>query len=97
MRREFSVIVRRLAKARAGKNCEGCGLEFGGMRPEYHHKKEDTYFGDPVLENCQVLCPPCHRTITKARQRDIARSNRVRNKANGTTKVKRKIPSRGFG
>lgn len=97
MRREFSGIVKRLAKARAGDNCELCGLPFGGMRPEYHHAREDTFGGEPILENCQVLCPPCHRRITSAQQRVIAKSNRVRNKGAGITRVKRRIPSRKFG
>ena len=97
MRREFTVAVKKAAKLRAGDNCEECKLPFGGMRPEYDHDKEDTFGGEPTLENCRVLCPPCHRRKSSSRQRVIAKSNRVRNKAAGTIRTRRKIPSRKFG
>lgn len=97
MRREFSVAVKKLAKERAGDSCEGCGVPFAGRRPEYDHDKEDTFGGEPTLDNCTVLCPPCHRAKTSSRQRVIAKSNRVRNKSAGITRMKRKIPSRKFG
>jgi 5-methylcytosine-specific restriction endonuclease McrA len=97
MRQEFPKNVRLAAWKRADGNCEECKTPFLGRRPEYHHIKEDTFGGEPTLENCLCICNACHSKITRKRAAVIAKSNRIRNKYAGITKVKRKIPSRKFG
>jgi hypothetical protein len=66
MRREFPKSVKRDAAARANGKCEQCGkrLDFG----EYHydHDLPDFLGGEPVLDNCRVLCVVCHKAKTKA-------------------------------
>ena len=79
VRREFSKAVKLAAWKRAKGACERCTAKIiGGV--EYHHEKEDTFGGEPVLENCVVLCITCHRGITGERAKVVAKSNRVRNK-----------------
>ncbi len=92
MRREFTKAVKLGAWQRAQGNCERCTVKIIGGA-EYHHDKEDTFGGEPVLENCVVLCKPCHRGITGERAKVVAKSNRVRNKFLGIkTKKSRPIP-----
>ncbi len=64
MRREFSVAVRKQAAKRANGRCEGCGvgLPVGGYH--YDHDVPDGLGGEPTLENCKVLCLPCHKAKT---------------------------------
>ena len=84
-RREFSVAVKKAAKARAGDNCEAsfCGMPFGGESPEYHHVKEDFYEGEPTLENCLVVHYRCHKLLTKAAAPAMAKVRRIEKKAAG--------------
>jgi 5-methylcytosine-specific restriction enzyme A len=79
-RREFSKAVKVAAWKRCKGHCEGCTAPLFRGRFDYHHDKEDTFGGEPTLENCKVLCDNCHLPITRARARVIAKSNRVRNR-----------------
>mgnify|MGYP003658919182 CR=1 FL=1 len=96
MRKEFSKAVKLAAWHRAQGVCEKCGGKLFPGRVEYHHEKEDTFGGEPVLENCVVLCVACHRGITGERAKVVAKSNRIRNKFIGIRKKKRTIPGRRF-
>lgn len=86
-RREFTKAVKLAAWKRCGGNCEKCTAKLYPGKIEYHHAKEDTFGGEPTLENCAVLCVGCHSAITGERAKVIAKSSRVRAKHLG---IKRK-------
>ena len=56
------------------------------------HINPDFFEGRNDLENCQVLCVPCHKDKTKTDRKDIAKSNRMQKIANGERGRKRKGP-----
>ena len=92
MRREFSKQVRRDTFARCAGKCEGenCGAKLfpGGIF--YDHRIPDALGGGPTLENCQVLCRPCHDE--KTRKEDvprIAKAKRVSDLHRGIKKPSR--------
>lgn len=94
MRQEFTTKTRGLAWARCKGFCEGkdCGITLWQKPREFDHIIPASDGGDNSLENCSVLCVPCH--AEKSYRRDIpaiAKSNRIAAKHNGT-----KIKSRGF-
>lgn len=92
-RREFTKAIKLAARNRCGGNCEGCTGKLFPGKYEFHHDKEDTFGGEPTLENAVVLCINCHDRITYSRAKVIAKSNRVRNKFLGIkTKKSRPIP-----
>jgi 5-methylcytosine-specific restriction enzyme A len=77
--------------------CEYCHLGFGGMRPEYHHHIPTALGGDNSLENCRVICPPCHRRVTKEEDLPrIVKAKAILEKRAGLRRSKQKINSRGF-
>lgn len=98
-RREFTKAVKLLAWNRCNGYCEGCTGKLYPTKYEFHHTKEDTFGGEPILENCTVLCTACHANITGKQAKVIAKSNRVRNKFLGIkTRKSRPIPgSRASG
>lgn len=91
MRREFSAKVREQALARAtGKDgiarCENkrCRAVLKGKRFDHRHRDADG--GEPTLENCQVLCIPCHVKKTAVEHREHHKAIRARRKHQGTDK-----------
>jgi len=104
MRREFSKQVRRDAFARANGRCEG--TPYGGERccvkltiGKYHydHDIPDGLGGEPVLENCVVLCIACHKDKTTNRDVPaIAKTKRISDRHIGIKTHRQKIASRGF-
>jgi 5-methylcytosine-specific restriction endonuclease McrA len=91
LRREFPVKVKLAAWERSKRDgkphCERCGLLIVG-RPDYDHKVPDGLGGEPTLENCQVICWPCHRLKTHEEDRPVmAKADRQKKAAAG---VKRK-------
>lgn len=97
MRREFPAKVKLAAWERCGGYCEDCLARIIG-RPEYDHRIPDALGGEPVLENCQVLCSKCNRLKSSGEDIPrIAETKRIKRKAiNAWPKPKRKIQSRGF-
>lgn len=96
MRREFPKQVKRDALKRAAKCCEGCGFPFG-MKFHFDHVIADGLGGEPTLENCAVLCHPCHDE--KTRKHDvplIAKVKRISDKHSGIRTTRQKIQSAGF-
>lgn len=96
---EFSKKVRGLAFARCNGKCEKCGgnLKVGGG--EYDHVIPLALTGESTLENCQVLCQPCHRAPgakTAEDVKNIAKAKRREAKHTGVTKPKGDIPGKGF-
>jgi 5-methylcytosine-specific restriction endonuclease McrA len=97
MRREFSKQVKREALKRANKRCEGenCGALFG-FKFHFDHIIADGLGGEPTLENCAVLCHPCHNE--KTRKHDvplIAKVKRIQDKHSGIRNSSR-MRSAGF-
>lgn len=91
-RREFSKAVRRAALARAEGQCEGmltdgsrcpCALQVG--RFHYDHIVPAALTEDASVENCQVLCRPCHAAKTVIDVGVIAKVRRVRDRHAGIT------------
>ncbi|MGX9980666.1 HNH endonuclease [Methylobacterium fujisawaense] len=96
-RREFSKSVQRDAFVRADGKCEGCGAKLSVGKFAYDHINPDGLTGEPTLENCQVLCSPCHRAKTDKDIGDIARAKRRSDKHMGVKDPHRRpIQSRGF-
>ena len=54
--------------------CEGCGLP--ARRFHFDHRNPDGLTGQPTLDNCQLLCEPCHSDKTKQDVADIAKAKR---------------------
>jgi 5-methylcytosine-specific restriction endonuclease McrA len=92
-RREFPKHVKLATWQRADGHCEKCTTKCYPGHFEYHHIKEDTFNGEPTLENCQLLCIACHSKITRKRAAAIAKSNRIRNREIGIKKnIARPLP-----
>lgn len=89
-RREFTKAVQRAALAHADGRCEGlltggercpCTLQVG--RFHYDHIIPAALSEDASLENCQVLCRPCHAAKTVVDVGVIARVRRARDRHAG--------------
>ncbi len=63
-RREFSAKVKVAAFQRANGHCEKCTAHLMPGRFAYDHVLPDALGGEPVLENCAVLCSACHGSKT---------------------------------
>lgn len=78
--------------------CEVCKQPLAGRQPEYdHHPIPAALDGPATLENCRVLCPPCHRQLTKSETTPmVSKAKRIEEKRAGLRRSKHKIQSRGF-
>ena len=89
-RREFSKAVMRDAFMRCNGACEGCGARLSAGKFHYDHIIPDALGGDPVLDNCQVLCKPCHADKTgKQDIPAIAKTKRIRDRERGIRRPSR--------
>ncbi|GJE54535.1 HNH endonuclease [Methylobacterium thuringiense] len=104
-RREFGKPIQRAALARAGFVCEGildtgsrCLTQVGHGRPvEFDHILPDWMGGEPSLENCSPLCPPCHRAKTAQDAANRAKTKRQADAFDGVKDPHRqKLQGRGF-
>ena len=96
MRAEFSKRTRRDAFARAQGNCECCSMRIKAAAVQYDHRIPCALGGDNSLDNCQVLCIPCHKDKTgKSDMRNIAKAVRISDREMGIRKPS-KIRSAGF-
>lgn len=97
MRNEFSRETRRQALQRSGQRCEASGLRYGleeGQRcncalslgVQFDHDVPDQLGGDNSLENCRAVCIQCHKIKTRGDIQQIRKSDRARDKDNGTFK-----------
>lgn len=92
-RREFPGKVRALAFERAGGCCEKCGVRLGAGKVHYDHVLPDALGGEPTLENCAVLCRPCHGEKTaKEDVPRIRKADRQRRRHIGAHQSKHPIP-----
>lgn len=91
-RREFPAKVKAAAFERANGCCENskCGVRLSVGKFHYDHVIPDALGGEPTLENCAVLCHPCHLVKTAGEDVPrIAKTKRIRNNHIGA-----KVPSR---
>ncbi|WP_425902460.1 HNH endonuclease [Agrobacterium radiobacter] len=106
-RTEFTRKTKQEALQRSGLRCEAAGTRYGfeeGQRcncslslgVQYDHAVPDALGGDNSLENCLAICVQCHRFKTKNDVKQIAKSNRQRDKASGVIRPAGKIKSPGF-
>jgi 5-methylcytosine-specific restriction protein A len=97
-RREFTKAVKRDAFLRANGACENpnCGARLSVGKFHYDHDTPDGLGGEPTLDNCVVLCVPCHRAKTSKRDVPaIAKTKRIQDRNIGIRKPSR-IQSAGF-
>ncbi len=95
-RAEFAKKTKLEAWDRADGKCEGegCGLPLKGKRIEYDHRIPCALGGGNTLENCVVLCKPCHDGKTFGRDIPvIAKVARIRKREAG---IKKKSSFRGW-
>lgn len=93
-RTEFPIAVRRAALERCGRHCEGklpggmrCDVPLQRGRFQFDHDLPDWMGGEATLDNCMVLCTPCHRA--KTGQVDIpviAKTKRIIDREKGIRK-----------
>jgi 5-methylcytosine-specific restriction enzyme A len=77
-RREFPAEVKRAAYARAAGRCETCTAPLRPGKYTYDHTIPDWMGGEPVLDNCQVLCSSCdHRKTYRRDIPEIAKGKRI--------------------
>ena len=99
MRTEFKKSVRFAALKRCMKNgvpyCEGCGLS-AERGVEYDHALADGLGGKATLENCIVLCIPCHKAKTHGHDRPIMQKADAQFKARFNVKNPPRLLGRPF-
>lgn len=78
MRREFPAKVKVAAYERSKGHCEKCGVRLSVGKFAYDHVLADAIGGEPTLENCEVLCVPCHSGKTVSDVGRIAKAKRQR-------------------
>lgn len=88
-RAEFSKKTRVKAFERCHGKCEKCGCRLKVGEGEYDHILPAAFGGEATLENCQVLCVPCHRGPngkTADDIRAIRKADRIKAKHIGAVK-----------
>lgn len=96
-RAEFSRATRQDALKRSGLRCEASGIRYGleadqrcnchlSLGVQFDHDVPDQLGGDNSLENCRAVCVACHRIKTRGDIKQIRKSDRQRDKHNGTYK-----------
>lgn len=89
MRLEFPQKVKAQAFVRAAGKCEGpnCGARLTLGKHEFDHDLACDLGGDNSLENCVVLCTPCHKAKTAKHDMPlIAKGRRIRKREMGIKK-----------
>jgi 5-methylcytosine-specific restriction endonuclease McrA len=97
MRAEFSKKVKVQAFDRAKGRCEKCSAFLMPGKFHYDHRIPDAMGGEPIIENCDVLCTACHgeKTATVDAPR-IAKTKRMHAKHIGAKVPSGRLQSRGF-
>jgi len=94
MRREFSARIKVAAYERSQGRCEACALPLQVGRINYDHVIPDALGGEPVLENCEVLCRACHDDKThRGDVPRIAKMKRQKSAHLGARKSARPLPA----
>jgi 5-methylcytosine-specific restriction endonuclease McrA len=98
-RKEFTGKIRAAAFLRCGGKCENCKAQLKLGEGEYDHIIPYALSEDSSIENCQVLCVPCHRGVgakTAQDQKTISKAKRNNQKHLGITRPKQTIKSAPF-
>lgn len=93
-RLEFTRKIKAAAALRSAGRCEKCSANLKAGEAEYDHILPAALGGDNSLQNCQVLCTPCHRGSDGKTSQDIRRirkADRQRDKANGAIRPSSKL------
>lgn len=86
MRQEFSAKTKLQAWERSKGTCEACGNKIVSGT-EYDHRIACEFGGGASLDNCVVLCRPCHAKKTFGEDIPaIAKSRRIRKRVAGIRK-----------
>ncbi|MDE2098020.1 MAG: HNH endonuclease [Patescibacteria group bacterium] len=88
MRRGFPDKIKIAAFKRCDGRCESCTAKLYPGKYEYDHTNPDALTGEPVLDNCAVLCRACHAAKTKGDVKRIAKAKRVERKHHGVRRVR---------
>jgi 5-methylcytosine-specific restriction protein A len=81
MRHEFPAKVKLAAWERCGGRCEKCTRKLYPGDIHHDHRVPDSMGGEPILDNCQVLCRSCHCNKTSIEDIPaIAKGKRIRRK-----------------
>jgi 5-methylcytosine-specific restriction endonuclease McrA len=70
-RQEFSKRIKSQAAERANGHCEECNKKLRVGEFHYDHIIPDGLGGTPTLENCMVLCLPCHKDKTRLQDNPV--------------------------
>lgn len=77
MRKEFPAKIKFARWQHCGGHCENCGRKLFTGDIRYDHHIPDQLGGEPVFENCRVLCVDCHEVKTSMLDvPDIAKAKR---------------------
>jgi 5-methylcytosine-specific restriction enzyme A len=76
LRKEFTRRTKKLAFQQANGKCDECGMQLQPGRIAYDHVRPDGLNGDTGLDNCAVLCTPCHKQKTRSDVGRIAKAKR---------------------
>jgi 5-methylcytosine-specific restriction endonuclease McrA len=90
-RREFPARVKAAVALRAAGHCERCGIKLRFGEGQYDHVLPDALGGEPVADNCELLCSPCHRAKTTDDVGRIRKADRQRKVMEGR-KTTRPMP-----
>lgn len=91
-RKEFSKTVKSQAAQRAAGHCEKCGKKLRAGEFHYDHVVPDGLGGTPTLDNCMVLCLPCHKDKTRLQDNPVMQKADRQRKAIGQGIKTRKWP-----
>lgn len=89
-RTEFSRRTKVDAFTRADGRCECCGARLSVGKFEYDHIVSCSLGGDNSLDNCRVICRPCHKIKTRDDIRKTRKADRVKAAHIGAKKRKGK-------
>jgi 5-methylcytosine-specific restriction protein A len=92
MRKEFSTRTKALAFQRANGRCEACAMRLQPGRIAYDHVNPDSLTGTNDIDNCAVLCTPCHKQKTRDDVGNIAKAKRREARHIGAHKSRNPIP-----
>lgn len=95
-RKEFSKTIKGQAAKRAAGHCEECGKKLRVGEFHYDHIVADGLGGTPTLDNCMVLCLPCHKDKTHLHDNPIMqKADRQRKSIGMGIKTRKGLPMIG--
>jgi 5-methylcytosine-specific restriction enzyme A len=91
-RKEFTEKTKLEAFRLTGGRCKKCTRRVGAgyLKVNYDHIKANVFEPDNSLENCMVLCEPCHRPKTNKDLASLATVRKMERSTAGIEKPKKK-------